>query len=160
MRAKTEWGKDAERPNTHAVLGRPRTQQPRRFAAADDALGHFEPGSNCVGDDVDGESKAMIGPVAAIDPVAVLLKFAFIGVLYLFLLWVARSALKDLRRPSAQAVVAEPASAVARLARSVLVVEGGGGLPPGAAYVVDGNTTIGRAPAADIQIDDPFASGR
>ena len=31
------------------------------------------------------------------DPVEVLLRFAFIGVLYLFLLWVARSALKDLR---------------------------------------------------------------
>ena len=33
-----------------------------------------------------------------LDPVAVALKFGFIAVLYLFLLWMARSALKDLRR--------------------------------------------------------------
>src|SRR6201999_4052914 len=33
-----------------------------------------------------------------LDPVAVGLKFGFLAVLYLFLLWVARSALKDLRR--------------------------------------------------------------
>ena len=31
------------------------------------------------------------------DPVAVALKFAFLIVLYLFLLWVARSATRDLR---------------------------------------------------------------
>ena len=34
------------------------------------------------------------------DPIEVLLKFAFLAVLYLFLLWVARSALRDLRRPA------------------------------------------------------------
>ena len=33
-----------------------------------------------------------------LDPVSVALKFGFLAVLYLFLLWVARSALKDLRR--------------------------------------------------------------
>ena len=33
-----------------------------------------------------------------LEPVSVGLKFAFLAVLYLFLLWVARSALKDLRR--------------------------------------------------------------
>ena len=32
------------------------------------------------------------------EPVAVALKFGFLAVLYLFLLWMARSALKDLRR--------------------------------------------------------------
>ena len=31
------------------------------------------------------------------DPIAVALKFGFLAVLYLFLLWIARSALKDLR---------------------------------------------------------------
>ena len=35
-----------------------------------------------------------------LEPVSVGLKFGFLVVLYLFLLWVARSALKDLRRPS------------------------------------------------------------
>ena len=38
-----------------------------------------------------------------LDPVAVALKFGFIAVLYLFLLWMARSALKDLRRTSGAA---------------------------------------------------------
>ena len=33
-----------------------------------------------------------------LEPVSVALKFGFLAVLYLFLLWVARSALKDLRR--------------------------------------------------------------
>ena len=33
-----------------------------------------------------------------LEPVSVGLKFGFLAVLYLFLLWVARSALKDLRR--------------------------------------------------------------
>ena len=31
------------------------------------------------------------------DPISVALKFGFLAVLYLFLLWIARSALKDLR---------------------------------------------------------------
>ena len=38
-----------------------------------------------------------------LDPVAVALKFGFLAVLYLFLLWMARSALKDLRRDGAEA---------------------------------------------------------
>ena len=33
-----------------------------------------------------------------LDPVAVALEFGFLAVLYLFLFWMARSALKDLRR--------------------------------------------------------------
>ncbi len=36
------------------------------------------------------------------DPIEVLLQFAFLGVLYLFLLWVARSALRDLGRPATE----------------------------------------------------------
>lgn len=96
------------------------------------------------------------------DPVAVLLKFAFIGVLYLFLLWVARSALKDLRRPvhdregigSREPDRAQPAG------RSVLVLERGGGLSEGASFTLNGGVTIGRSPQADIPIDDRFASGR
>ena len=32
------------------------------------------------------------------EPISVALKFGFLAVLYLFLLWIARSALKDLRR--------------------------------------------------------------
>ena len=35
-----------------------------------------------------------------LEPVSVALKFGFLAVLYLFLLWVALSALRDLRRPA------------------------------------------------------------
>ena len=42
------------------------------------------------------------------DPIEVLLQIAFLGVLYLFLLWVARSALKDLARGSDGTAAAEP----------------------------------------------------
>jgi hypothetical protein len=94
-----------------------------------------------------------------VDPVAVLLKFAFIGVLYLFLLWVVRSALKDLRRPAPTGRGEDSRRrAGPPPARSLLVVEGGGGLRAGASFAVDGGMTIGRAPGADIQIDDRFAS--
>ena len=37
------------------------------------------------------------------DPVAVALKFGFLAVLYLFLFWVARSALRELRGTTAPA---------------------------------------------------------
>jgi pSer/pThr/pTyr-binding forkhead associated (FHA) protein len=96
------------------------------------------------------------------DPVAVLLKLAFIGVLYLFLLWVARSALKDLARPAGSSRLPADQHASARdlVRQSVLIVEGGGGLRAGAAFQLDGDVTIGRSPQTEIQIDDPFASGR
>ena len=48
-----------------------------------------------------------------LDPVAVALKFGFLAVLYLFLMWMARSALKDLKRGSgggAQAAYADDAT--------------------------------------------------
>jgi pSer/pThr/pTyr-binding forkhead associated (FHA) protein len=92
------------------------------------------------------------------DPVAVLLKFAFIAVLYLFLLWVVRSALKDLRRPAIERGSAPGSAPEAE--RSVLVAEGGGGLRAGVAFALDGSTTIGRSPETDIQIEDQFASSR
>ncbi len=43
-------------------------------------------------------SRSSWSSAMALDPVAVALKFGFLAVLYLFLLWMARSALKDLRR--------------------------------------------------------------
>jgi hypothetical protein len=51
-----------------------------------------------------------------VDPVSVALKFGFLAVLYLFLLWISRNALKDLKRTSAQtgaAPYAPPAAAPA-----------------------------------------------
>jgi FHA domain len=104
--------------------------------------------------------------LAASDPIEVLLRFAFIGLLYLFLLWVARSALKDLRRPVQQAggyrdagyVSDDFAGRVPSAAR--LIVEGGGGLRAGQSFVVGSGLAIGRAEDNEICIDDGFASGR
>jgi hypothetical protein len=95
------------------------------------------------------------------DPVEVLLKFAFIAVLYLFLLWVARSALKDLARPAAAGrggAQFEPPASTALRGR--LVVEQGGGLAPGQWFEIGPGLTIGRSPETEIQIEDGYASGR
>jgi hypothetical protein len=100
------------------------------------------------------------------DPIEVLLKFAFIAVLYLFLLWVARSALKDLRRPapyageyrdSGYASADGFAGQVPSAAR--LIAEQGGGLPAGQAFIVGAGLMIGRADGAEVRIEDNFASG-
>jgi pSer/pThr/pTyr-binding forkhead associated (FHA) protein len=96
------------------------------------------------------------------DPVAVLLQLAFIAVLYLFLLWVARSSLKDLRRGTARDERQSPRELVSDQVAGppLIVVEGGGGLRAGAAFAVNGSMTIGRSPQTDVQIDDRFASAR
>src|SRR5919109_5493010 len=101
------------------------------------------------------------------DPIEVLLKFAFIAVLYLFLLWIARSALKDLRRPSPYAgsyvdadydPTGDGYGSHGSSAR--LVVESGGGLHPGQTFIVGSGLMIRRAGGIEVQIDDSFASGR
>lgn len=99
------------------------------------------------------------------DPAAVALKFAFLGVLYLFLLVVARSALKDLRGRNALAAPSEgtglhsiTGGRVARTDASLVVVTGGG-LEPGDRIDLFGGLTIGRSEEADVRIVDRFASG-
>ncbi len=106
-----------------------------------------------------------------LEPVSVGLKFAFLAVLYLFLLWVSRSALKDLRRGAfggARAPVAadatgmHPASSLNVLDGEVaprLVVESVPGLSRGMAYDVGEGATLGRGDV-EIQLEDPFASSR
>ena len=93
------------------------------------------------------------------DPLEVLLQFAFLAVLFLFLLWVARSALRDLGRPASEGIV-DASSDGARPYTGRLVVERGAGLAAGAEYGVGPGLGIGRAAANDIRIDDSFASGR
>ncbi len=108
-----------------------------------------------------------------LDPVAVGLKFGFLAVLYLFLLWVARSALKDLRRgndvdydgPSADYEDATGLhSATGGLSREgglpKLRVQTGAGLQPGSAYDLSDGALLGRGEQADIQLEDGFASSR
>src|SRR3954469_3323123 len=107
------------------------------------------------------------------DPVAVALKFGFLAVLFLFLLWVARSSLRDLSEHD-DASVAIPAQnndpvAVPRRQRNQgpdlragvdprLEVVAAMGLDPGTGFELGDGATMGRADGSDIPIDDPFAS--
>jgi len=97
------------------------------------------------------------------EPISVALKFGFIAVLYLFLLWIARSSLKDLRRTTAPAPDATgfhpvPAPAPAP-PETWLVAERGGGLEPGERFDLIGGLSIGRSSEADLRIADRYASG-
>jgi hypothetical protein len=104
------------------------------------------------------------------DPVAVALKFGFLAVLYLFLLWVARSSLRDLSQHDDASVVLEPDDPVAVPRRERagpdlragvdprLEVVAAMGLDPGTAFEIGDSATMGRADGSDIPVDDPFAS--
>lgn len=50
--------------------------------------------------------------VSAVEPISAALQFGFLAVLYLFLLWISRSALRDLRRPPTRGSVADRKSVV------------------------------------------------
>jgi len=70
------------------------------------------------------------------DPISVALKFGFLAVLYLFLLWIARSALKDLRgtvapAPDATGFHPVPSYEAAAGGDAWLVALRGGGLAEG-----------------------------
>ncbi len=99
-------------------------------------------------------------------PVSVALKFGFLVVLYAFLLWVARSASRDLR--AGRAVAASEAAtgfhsatAAPHTARDArLVVERAPGHTPGMIYDIGEGAVLGRGDAAEIRLDDPFASSR
>jgi FHA domain-containing protein len=106
-----------------------------------------------------------------LDPVSVVLKFGFLVVLYLFVVWVARSALKDLRRGVAAPEEVDDATgmhaASVGLARDPLEgieprlrVERAAGLRSGDEYDVIQGATLGRGDWADIRLEDPFASSR
>lgn len=98
------------------------------------------------------------------EPIAVGLKFGFLAVLYLFLLWVARSALKELRQttapaPEATGFHAVPSAGRAPATDAFLVAVKGAGIDPGERFDLFGGLTIGRGPEADVRIEDHFASG-
>jgi len=99
------------------------------------------------------------------DPISVALKFGFLAVLYLFLLAIARSAFKDLRRTVSPAPDATGFHAPAAFSDPVrsgdawLVVERGGGLEPDERFDLIGGLSIGRSKDSDVQITDRYASG-
>jgi hypothetical protein len=99
------------------------------------------------------------------DPISVALKFGFLAVLYLFLLVIARSALKDLRRtvsPAPDATgfhAAQPYAEAQRGADAWLIAERGGGLEADERFDLIGGLSIGRSKESDVQIEDRYASG-
>jgi hypothetical protein len=102
------------------------------------------------------------------DPIAVLLKFGFLAVLYLFLLWVVRSALKDMagagrlpdeeEEPEASGRDRGAAMDLRSGVRPRLEVVAALGYEPGTAFEIVDSATLGRSPTADVRIDDPYAS--
>lgn len=106
------------------------------------------------------------------DPIAVALKFGFLAVLYLFLLWVARSSIRDLAHgtgrdepPPAESYEPEqrrrrePSGPDLRAGvRPRLEVIAAMGYEPGTTFDIGEGATMGRADSSDIPIDDPFAS--
>jgi hypothetical protein len=120
--------------------------------------------------------------MSSLAPVSVALKFGFVVVMYLFLLWIARSARRDLRgSPAAEreAVPAggEPRDAIPQDATGMysasslgsvalveraprLVIDRAPGHNPGMIYDLDGDIVLGRGERAEIRLEDPFASSR
>ncbi len=107
------------------------------------------------------------------DPIALLLQFGFLAVLYLFLVLVARSSVRDLARHDDDAMAAEgpPVAATRRKRRREeagpdlragvdprLEVVAALGHEPGSTYDIGESLTLGRADTAEVKIDDPFAS--
>jgi hypothetical protein len=121
-----------------------------------------------------------------LEPVSVALKFGFLGVIYLFLLWVARSARRDLRGgagqfahrdldpdhasrhggepipPDATGMYSASRLGSADIAHRAprLVIERAPGHEPGMIYDLDGDIVLGRGDRAEIRLEDPFASSR
>ncbi len=106
------------------------------------------------------------------DPLAVALKFGFLAVLYLFLLWVSRSSLRDLARSQEAVMASEPVETPSGSRRRDPPQEGGLlgvvqprlavvaalGHEPGTVFDIAEGATLGRSDHAEIRIDDPFAS--
>jgi len=103
------------------------------------------------------------------DPIAVALQFGFLAVLYLFLLWVVRSARRDLAGganadvPVAGGAAAQPSRERGGMdlrqgIRPRLVVVAAMNFPPGTEFEIGDSATMGRAPSSDVPIEDPFAS--
>lgn len=105
-----------------------------------------------------------------LEPVAVALKFGFIVILYLFLIWVVVSVSKGLvatRRGEdddirSVAFSAQPGDSEGRDApvRGRLIVESGKGIKQGSEIEIGPELTIGRASSCDLTVDDGYISHR
>ena len=109
-----------------------------------------------------------------LEPVSAALQFGFLAVLYLFNLWVSRSALRDLRRTGESRAPAPTAPTDATGFHTAaatprgdldgldarLVVERAPGHVPGMEYEIGDGAVLGRGDQAESRLDDPFASSR
>jgi hypothetical protein len=110
-----------------------------------------------------------------LEPVSVALQFGFLAVLYLFLVWVVRSALRDLRRGDHRSVATAAAAGAPAEATGVhtasravhssdadldprLLVESAPGHTAGMEYDIGDGAVLGRGDQAEIRLEDPFAS--
>lgn len=101
------------------------------------------------------------------EPIAVALKFAFLALLFLFVVWVVRSSTRDLT--GAEQVEFDPlldsgeGAAPIDLQRGVhprLVVVAANKYEPGSSFELLGGLMLGRDKPADVIVDDVFASAR
>lgn len=107
-----------------------------------------------------------------LEPLTFGLKLAFVAVLFLFVAWVARSALRDLRDDELMSSAPPPSDAtgfhaavgpstaeVARGAAPRLIIKRMQGQRAGQEYDLPQRTTLGRGDV-EISFDDSFASSR
>jgi FHA domain-containing protein len=94
------------------------------------------------------------------EPLAVALKFGFLAILYLFLFWVARSAMRDLSRDTETGSAgAEPVKSDHRAdAQPRLEVVAALGYEPGSLFDISSGASMGRSDTSNIPVDDPYAS--
>jgi len=106
-----------------------------------------------------------------VEPASVLLKYGFLIVLFLFLAWVSRNSLRDLRgRPTAAVGPDAPGTPMDATGlhsltpqgdfEPQLVVERGPGQTPGMAFDIGDGAILGRGDSAEIRLQDPFSSSR
>jgi pSer/pThr/pTyr-binding forkhead associated (FHA) protein len=117
--------------------------------------------------------------MTTLEPVSVALKFGFLAVLYLFVLWVVRSARRELRGggapfasdrradgapipPDATGLFTASALGSADVSGRAprLVVERAPDHDSGMIYDLDGDMVLGRGERVEIRLEDPFASSR
>jgi FHA domain len=108
-----------------------------------------------------------VSPAAlASDETLLVLKLAFLVLLYAFILYIVRSATKDIGGAPQESIVLGAADAAALRAEhgvkpSRFIVVAAPGLPDGSSIDVSGSTVAGRDAGSGIRLDgDEFASAR
>jgi hypothetical protein len=101
------------------------------------------------------------------EPIAVALKFAFLILLFLFVVWVVRSSANDLADSGESQfdplLAGGGENAPIDLRRGVhprLTVVAAHGYEPGSSFDLIGGLLLGRDKPAEVIVEDPFASAR